>query len=86
MDESLPTQMERLRGDFRALDTAVRMHISEQHRINEHLSELLSRHEEKLEKLDTRIQATERRMAWYAGGTAALVGAWEVFKTVLRGS
>ncbi len=84
---------ESLCGDFKALDATVRMHISEQHRVNETVMELLRRYDEKLEKLengkieglDKRIQATERRMAWYAGGIATVFGAWEFFKSFVRG-
>lgn len=84
---------ESLCGDFKALEATVRMHISEQHRVNENIMELLRRYDDKLEKLDIvkiegldrRIQATERRIAWYAGGIATVFGAWEFFKSFVRG-
>lgn len=72
-------------GDFKALDATVRMHISEQHRVNTNVMELLRRYDEKLEKLDKRVQNTERRMAWYAGGIATVFGVWEFFKSFVRG-
>lgn len=83
---------EALCGDFKALDATVRMHISEQHRVNTNVMELLRRYDEKLEKLesgkieglDKRIQDTERRMAWYAGGIAAIFGVWEFLKSFVR--
>lgn len=84
---------ESLCGGFKALEATVRMHISEQHRINTNIMELLRRYDEKLEKfesekiggLDKRIQDTERRMAWYAGGIATIFGVWEFFKSFVRG-
>lgn len=75
---------ESLCGDFKALDATVRMHISEQHRVNTNIAELIKRYDEKVEKLDVRIQATERKVAWYAGGIAAILVVVEFLKGYLR--